>query len=131
MDIEIPDKLYFKIGEVSRITGVKPHVLRYWESEFGAFSPNKSRSRQRLYQRRDIELILRLKKLLYQEGYTLSGARKKLREKDESAVVAAATNPCDLQHDLVREVRDDLKRLRNMLRGEPAAGGDIPRQTDH
>ncbi len=142
MDIEIPDKLYFKIGEVSRITGVKPHVLRYWESEFGAFSPNKSRSRQRLYQRKDIELILRLKRLLYQEGYTISGARRKLREKDAAAIaepdtIAEPDNvpgsekvAGDEPHDLLSEVRKDLRNLRELLRRAPPAGDNNPRQTD-
>ncbi|AJF06463.1 MerR family transcriptional regulator [Geoalkalibacter subterraneus] len=135
MDIEIPDKLYFKIGEVSRITGVKPHVLRYWESEFGAFSPNKSRSRQRLYQRKDIELILRLKRLLYQEGYTISGARRKLREKDaavnaEPRTIAEPDNvpgsekvAGDEPHDLLSEVRKDLRNLRELLRRDPPRRG--------
>jgi DNA-binding transcriptional MerR regulator len=137
MDIEIPDKLYFKIGEVSRITGVKPHVLRYWESEFGAFSPNKSRSRQRLYQRKDIELILCLKRLLYQEGYTISGARRKLREKDAAAIVEPESVPGpenvsgNKTHELLSEVRKDLMNLRDLLRRETPAGDDSPRPTDH
>ena len=75
----IPDKLYFKIGEVAEITGVKPYVLRYWESEFKMVSPSKSRSRQRLYRKSDVELIFRIKKLLYEERYTINGARKKLK----------------------------------------------------
>lgn len=77
---ELPDKQYFKIGEVSRITGVKPHVLRYWESEFGSIRPQKSRTNQRLYRRRDVELLLQIKQLLYQEGYTIAGAVRRLRE---------------------------------------------------
>ena len=77
--MEIPDKLYFKIGEVAELTGIKPHVLRYWESEFGLFRPSKSRSQQRLYRRKDIELVLRLKDLLYNQGFTIAGARKQLR----------------------------------------------------
>jgi DNA-binding transcriptional MerR regulator len=77
---DIPDKQYFKIGEVSRITGVKPHVLRYWESEFAAIRPQKTRTNQRLYRRRDVELLLLIKQLLYQEGFTIAGANKRLRE---------------------------------------------------
>jgi len=77
---EIPDKLYFKIGEVAEITGVKPYVLRYWESEFKVVSPSKSRSRQRLYRKGDVELIFWIKKLLYEDRYTINGARKKLKE---------------------------------------------------
>jgi DNA-binding transcriptional MerR regulator len=76
----IPDKLYFKIGEVAEITGVKPYVLRYWESEFKMVNPSKSRSRQRLYRKSDVELIFRIKELLYEERYTINGARKRLRE---------------------------------------------------
>ena len=76
----IPDKLYFKIGEVAEITGVKPYVLRYWESEFKMVNPSKSRSRQRLYRKNDVELIFRIKELLYEERYTINGARKRLKE---------------------------------------------------
>jgi len=76
----IPEKLYFKIGEVAEITGVKPYVLRYWESEFKMVNPSKSRSRQRLYRKSDVELIFRIKDLLYEERYTINGARKKLKE---------------------------------------------------
>lgn len=82
---EIPDKQYFKIGEVSRITEVKPHVLRYWESEFSAIRPQKSRTNQRLYRRRDVELLLFIKRLLYQEGYTIAGANKRVREVRQSS----------------------------------------------
>jgi DNA-binding transcriptional MerR regulator len=74
----IPDKLYFKIGEVCEITGVQPHVLRYWETEFPQLAPEKNRAGQRVYKRRDIELILRIKKLLYEDKFTIAGARKRL-----------------------------------------------------
>ena len=77
---ELPNKLYFKIGEVARLAGVEPHVLRYWETEFREITPAKSRSRQRLYRRQDVERILKIKSLLYQEGYTIDGARRRLRE---------------------------------------------------
>ena len=73
-------KLYYRIGEVAEITGVKPHVLRYWETEFRWMAPPKSRSKQRLYRRKDIETILAIKKLLYDERYTIAGARQQLRE---------------------------------------------------
>lgn len=75
--MEIPDKIFFKIGEVSEIAGVKPYVLRYWESEF-SINPHKSGSGQRLYRKKDIERILLIKRLLYQEGFTIAGARKHL-----------------------------------------------------
>jgi DNA-binding transcriptional MerR regulator len=77
---EIPDKQYFRIGEVSRILGVKAHVLRYWESEFNVLQPQKSRTNHRLYRRRDVELLLLIKRLLYDEGYTISGANRRIRE---------------------------------------------------
>jgi DNA-binding transcriptional MerR regulator len=77
---QIPDKLYFKIGEVASLTKVKPYVLRYWESEFKIISPRKSLTKQRVYSKRDIELIIDIKRLLYKEGFTLDGAKKKIKE---------------------------------------------------
>ena len=74
----LPDKLFFKIGEVCEITDTQPYVLRYWESEFPALAPAKNSSGQRIYRRRDIETVLRIKQLLYEEGYTIAGAKKKL-----------------------------------------------------
>jgi len=75
---EIPDKLFFKIGEVAETTGVENYVLRFWENEFEILKPEKNRAGQRLYQKKDIELILQIKDLLYGEKYTLAGAKKKL-----------------------------------------------------
>ena len=91
MDIQIPDKLYFKIGEVAELTGIKPHVLRYWESEFKSIRPTKSRTNQRLYRRQDIELVLQLKDLLYNQGFTIAGARKQLRSKKAVAEVMSSS----------------------------------------
>ena len=76
----LPDKTYYRIGEVARITGVKAYVLRFWETEFKSMAPPKSRSNQRMYRRKDIETILLIKKLLYEERYTIAGARQRLRE---------------------------------------------------
>jgi DNA-binding transcriptional MerR regulator len=76
----IPNKLYFKIGEVAKLAGVEPYVLRYWETEFKEISPVKSRTKQRLYRRKDIDTVISIKKLLYEEGFTIDGARKKMRE---------------------------------------------------
>jgi DNA-binding transcriptional MerR regulator len=78
--VEIPDKLYFRIGEVSRLTGVKPSVLRFWESEFPQLHPKKSGSNQRLYRRKDIETILEIKRLLWEKRFTIQGARAALAE---------------------------------------------------
>ena len=100
----LPDKIYFKIGEVARLTGVKPYVLRYWETEFNAIQPVKSRSRQRLYRKRDVELILKIKELLYESRFTIEGARKRIRELlgegelaalDAAAAAAPSTVPPD------------------------------------
>ena len=76
---EIPDKLYFRIGEVSEILGVAPYVLRYWETEFQQLAPKKSGSGHRLYRRKDVELLLRIKYLLYEKRFTIEGARQSLR----------------------------------------------------
>ncbi len=76
--VHIPEKLFFKIGEVCEITGIQAHVLRYWESEFPTLAPQKNRAGQRTYRRRDVEMVLRIKELLYEEQYTIAGAKKKL-----------------------------------------------------
>src|SRR6202051_667505 len=73
---EIPDKLYFRIGEVSRLAGIKPYVLRFWETEFPGLGPKKSGTGHRLYRRKDVELVLEIKRLLYEKRYTIEGARK-------------------------------------------------------
>lgn len=74
------DKLYYRIGEVAGLVGVEPHVLRYWETEFRSVRPQKSASGQRVYSRRDVDTLLRVKELLYGQGFTIAGAKKKLRE---------------------------------------------------
>ncbi|MFH0798629.1 MAG: MerR family transcriptional regulator [Pseudomonadota bacterium] len=78
--VVIPNKLYFRIGEVSDLVGVKPYVLRYWESEFPDIKPTKSKSGQRLYKRRDVEMLVKVKGLLYDERFTINGARKRLKD---------------------------------------------------
>jgi DNA-binding transcriptional MerR regulator len=77
--VVIPEKIYFKIGEVCDLVGVQAHVLRYWETEFSMLSPQKNKSGQRSYRRRDVEIALRIKQLLYNEMFTIAGARKKLQ----------------------------------------------------
>jgi DNA-binding transcriptional MerR regulator len=76
--VAIPEKLFFKIGEVCELAGVQAHVLRYWETEFSMLAPQKNRAGQRTYRRRDVEMALRIKELLYDEQYTIAGAKKKL-----------------------------------------------------
>lgn len=79
-EIRIPDKLFFTIGEVSQVADVKPYVLRYWESEFKMLKPQKNAGGQRIYRRKDVELIAQIKKLLYEEKFTIEGAKQKLKD---------------------------------------------------
>jgi DNA-binding transcriptional MerR regulator len=108
---ELPDKQYFKIGEVARITGVKPHVLRYWESEFSAIRPQKSKTNQRLYRRRDVELLITIKQLLYQEGYTIAGAARRLRELSREKKQGGTS---DLE--LLKRLRAELEELVELVK---------------
>lgn len=111
----LPDKIYFKIGEVARLTGVKPYVLRYWETEFRAIQPVKSRSRQRLYRKRDVELILKIKELLYQHRFTIEGARKRIRdllgEGELEALDAAHPPAAAPESDALRRVRESAMEI--------------------
>ena len=110
----IPDKLFYKIGEVSRITDIEPYVLRYWETEFPFLKPRKNKSGQRVYVKKDLELILEIKRLLYQERYTIEGVRKRFGEKTtyvkHAAESKAADNPPPDK--ILEHVR---KRLREIL----------------
>jgi DNA-binding transcriptional MerR regulator len=116
LDGSIPDKLYYKIGEVSKITGVKPHVLRYWESEFREIKPYKSRSLQRLYRKRDIELILRIKKLLYEDMFTISGAKRKIRgSADKSKQMDLQFNE-EAYKKILTEIKRELKGITQSLK---------------
>ncbi len=136
--LEASDKLYYRIGEVSELTGVKAHVLRYWETEFRWMAPPKSRSKQRLYRKRDIELILLLKRLLWDERYTIAGARQRIQELGVDEALSLLTQPAgvDAAHppaattesgvlgDLgtsLGELRDELLSLRTMLLEEGAS----------
>lgn len=87
---EIPDKLYFRIGEVSRLAGIKPYVLRFWETEFSSLGPKKSGKGHRLYRRKDVELVLEIKRLLYDKRYTIEGARKFLDSRSREIVTKPA-----------------------------------------
>src|SRR6187455_1049321 len=93
--VVIPEKIYFKIGEVCELVGVQAHVLRYWETEFSMLSPQKNKSGQRSYRRRDVEIALRIKQLLYTEMFTIAGARKKLLQesREGKSKPAPATQP--------------------------------------
>jgi DNA-binding transcriptional MerR regulator len=119
MDRQIPNKLFFKIGEVCEITDTQPYVLRYWESEFSALAPAKNSSGQRIYRRRDIETILRIKQLLYEEGFTIAGAKKRL----EAELTGKADTPSSMaalpeadDEIAVADTRGALKEIRDQLR---------------
>ncbi|HLG22989.1 MAG TPA: MerR family transcriptional regulator [Candidatus Manganitrophaceae bacterium] len=85
----MPDKLFYKIGEVGRITGLPPYVLRFWETEFPSLHPKKSKGKQRIYTQKEIDLALQIKKMLYQEGMTIAGAKKRLSRSERSAAESA------------------------------------------
>jgi len=113
--IDLPDKLYFKIGEVAELADVKPHVLRYWESEFPAIRPQKSRSGQRLYRRQDVEAVLAIRHLLYDRRFTIEGARQHIKEDG----VEAALPPPDpeaiaeaVRREVEARLKDDVARAR-------------------
>ncbi len=120
MDRKIPNKLFFKIGEVCEITETQPYVLRYWESEFPALAPAKNSSGQRIYRRRDIETVLRIKQLLYDEGFTIAGAKKRLeaelggRTPTPTPVPEGAGGEEHLRGVLV-DVREQLREILTLL----------------
>lgn len=104
---ELPSKLFFRIGEVAGLVGVEPHVLRYWEREFRSIRPTKSAKGQRVYSRKDVENLLRVKELLYRDGFTIAGARKRLsRAPEDVADAAPESAPASLMRDGRRDGRD-------------------------
>jgi DNA-binding transcriptional MerR regulator len=117
-DVDIPEKLYFRIGEVSKLTQTKAYVLRYWETEFPTLRPGKSSTGHRLYRRRDVEAVLEIRRLLYGQGFTIEGARKKLAGdspagKDKSkqkALFQGGANGSDL-----RGIRRELRGILTIL----------------
>lgn len=145
MTVPIPEKQYFKIGEVSEILNVEPYVLRYWESEFKILKPTRTRARQRLYHKKDLELLMEIKHLLYDEKFTIAGAKKRLQEmkkqeaaakkarrtsrpakpKEEAAPVPepepAQNNSADSEksdyREILLEIKKELKELRAILEG--------------
>jgi len=117
--VEVPDRLYFKIGEVAKLVGVKPYVLRYWETEFSVLRPGKTRARHRLYRRKDVETLLEIRRLLYAERYTIEGAKRRLRESGRLADEALAGR--DGEAATLARVREELLELHRMLADDPAA----------
>ncbi len=134
---ELPDKLYFKIGEVAKLVGVKPYVLRYWETEFASIRPGKTRSQHRLYRRRDVETLLEIRRLLHDERYTIEGAKRRLRggrSDEDLEATGEAVDPIEpgaaaeedrqmalplgssRYRDTLIEVRRQLEELRTLLK---------------
>jgi DNA-binding transcriptional MerR regulator len=115
-DKSIPDKMYFKISEVSKLTGLESYILRYWETEFKMIKPIRTKSNQRLYRKKDLGLILRIKRMLYEEGFTIAGTRKKLEEestKDPEQLKLGIDEKRYLN--LLIKVKKELKALREAL----------------
>jgi DNA-binding transcriptional MerR regulator len=134
---EIPDKLYFRIGEVARLGGIKPYVLRFWETEFPALDPKKSGTGHRLYRRKDVQLVLEIKRLLYEKRYTIEGARKFLDARSKNGVATAPapvgapkgspgkqaapgkqnqTGLFDIPSPLLETVRNELREIVELLK---------------
>ena len=114
MNPAIPDKRYFKIGEVAELVGVEPHVLRFWETQFARIKPDRNVSKQRRYRRQDVELFLKIKILLYEEQYTIPGARKKL---DEPSAFDDRRNSTR-DRELLLEIKERLHELKKFLETE-------------
>lgn len=116
---KIPNKLFFRIGEVCELTDTQPYVLRYWESEFPSLAPAKNNSGQRIYRRRDIETILRIKTLLYGEGFTIAGAKKKLEQemKEEGTGKTPTTIPAtdETTRERIQDIKSELRDLLDFI----------------
>ncbi|ANB03045.1 MULTISPECIES: MerR family transcriptional regulator [Ectothiorhodospira] len=113
----IPGKRYFTIGEVSELCGVKPHVLRYWEQEFPSLKPVKRRGNRRYYQRQDVILIRQIRSLLYEQGYTIGGARQKLSGQE-------AKEDTTQSQQIIRQMRIELEEVLQILKQKPPQSGE-------
>lgn len=128
---EIPDKLYFRIGEVARLAGIKPYVLRFWETEFPSLGPKKSGTGHRLYRRKEVEMALEIKRLLYEKRFTIEGARKFLETRVKAEPVRGAkavkpakkvqaelfsTAPSPMADSLIKDIRKELRAIAEMLK---------------
>ena len=123
MKVDIPDKLYFKIGEVGKLADVQTHVLRYWESEFSDIQPKRTNSGQRLYRQDDVRLILKIKDLLHNHGYTIAGARKFLEngeslptESDAPVTKESLPGPVRSCSNSLNAIKHELEELQNLLK---------------
>lgn len=137
----IPDKLYFRIGEVAKLCGVEAYVLRFWETEFPQLKPNKSGTGQRLYRKRDVELALRIKRLLHEQGYTIAGARQVFSQETREVRKKSSQSELPLQRDGVhlgatetrlKRLRQELREILGILSSQPAQIGPDkrPRKMD-
>ncbi len=126
--IQIPDRLYFRIGDVADLLGIKPYVLRYWESEFTLIQPQKSPSGQRVYRRKDVEILFMIKHLLYEERYSIEGAKKRMKElrkegdlsfRPSSLLIQSTEFPIlsssPLSHEKRQEVRQLIEELKSII----------------
>jgi len=126
----IPDKVYFRIGEVSQFVGVDTHVLRYWEAEFALIKPFRGKSKQRLYRRQDVENLIQIRELLHNQGFTINGARNqlkalgKLKPNAKSPVVAKALESCGHDGSLLPEIKIELRAIVALLSATKPAGID-------
>lgn len=120
--VSIPEKLFFKIGEVCELAGVQAHVLRYWESEFPMLAPQKNRAGQRVYRKRDVEIALRIKELLYEDQYTIAGAKKRLANDLRAGGKLKIVSP--------DESDDSQSASPAPLRGKTSAGESAPRSAE-
>jgi len=117
----LPDKRYFRIGEVCNITGLKPHVLRYWETEFKQLKPQKTKSNQRLYRKKDVETLILIKHLLYEQKYTIAGARARLDQRKSKASRKNKPRQLSIEFDPARrdefidKITSELKQIRDFL----------------
>ncbi len=118
--VEVPAKLYFRIGEVARLLELPTHVLRFWETEFRGVRPQKSRAGQRVYSRKDVEKLVVIRRLLREERYTLEGARKYLREKGMDVTDGAAPPRADRLRGALEAARDSLREALATLDGPSA-----------
>ncbi len=127
----IPDRLYFKIGDVAQICGVETYVLRFWETQFPQLKPNKSGTGQRLYRKREVEMALEIKKLVHQEGYTIAGARQALENGNRKAkpvsVMPAAAPGTETQKATILQVKSELREIVAMLNAAPIARRERPK----
>jgi DNA-binding transcriptional MerR regulator len=121
--VAIPEKLFFKIGEVCELAGVQAHVLRYWESEFPMLAPQKNRAGQRVYRKRDVEIALRIKELLYEDQYTIAGAKKRLANDLRAGGKLKVVSSEDSEEDSGRSASTTQARATSKASGEPLSPG--------